>query len=186
MLWLAAHWPLIAAGIVVAALVAFPPLATLAFTTRTGRTVLGAALVVGALAWMWTGRYAAGYRAAEADAEKAALVAQGKARMTERRHAIALDVIADRYEKDKRDAQDENDRVRRDLRAARLRLREHWTCPAQPGTGEPDAGAGLREAGAGSLVQIGREADAHVRGLQDALRACQTLNRQGTSQPETP
>lgn len=186
MLLLATHWPwLIVAGFV-AVLVAFPPLAQIVFTTRIGRTALAAALVVVAIAWMWTARYAAGFKAAQAEHEQAALVAEGAARMVERRHAIALNVIADRYEKDKRDAQAENDRVRRDLRAARLRLQDHWTCPAKPGTGEPDAGAGLREAGAGDLVQVGRDADAHVRGLQDALMACEALNRQGTPLPEPP
>lgn len=185
MLWLASHWPLLAAGLAIAALIAFPGLLQL-LATRAGRSVLAASLVVGALAWVWTGRYAAGYRAAEAEHKTAALVAAGQARLAERRHAIALDVIADRYEKDKRDAKDENDRVRRDLRAARLQLQDHWTCPAQPGTGQPDAGAGLREAGAGDLVQVGREADAHVLGLQRALRQCEALNRQGTPPPETP
>jgi hypothetical protein len=186
MLWLAAHWPWLAGGGVLALLVAFPPLATALLTTRAGRSLVAAGLIVCALAWLWTARYAEGYRAAQAEHEKAALLASAQARMTERNQTIALAVIAERYEREKRDgAQAAYDRALADVRGGRVRLRGPWACPlpdAGATAAERDAAARLREEAASRIVRIGAEADAQ-------LRACQSLVRQytGTSpQPETP
>ncbi|MFC4728810.1 hypothetical protein [Coralloluteibacterium thermophilus] len=67
--------------------------------------------------------------------------------------------------------------VTADLRAARLRLREHWACPAGDGVpGTPgaaasgDAGAALRERDSGHLVRIGAECDARIRAAQAVIR----------------
>jgi hypothetical protein len=186
MLWLASHWSWLAGGGVLALLLAFPGAAQLVFATRAGRALVAVALVAGAIAWLWTARYAEGYRAAQADHEKAALVAQGAARMTERNQAIRLAVIAERYEQEKRDgAQAAYDRALADVRSGRVRLRGPWACPvpgADATAAERDAAARLREEAASRVVRIGAEADAR-------LRACQALVREYTGtypQPETP
>ncbi len=66
-----------------------------------------------------------------------------------------------------------------DVRAGRVKLRQHFTCPAQAGgdpakaaasAGAADDAALLREKSAGDLVRIGAECDRQVRGLQQAVR----------------
>lgn len=176
MLWLAAYWPWLAGAACVVAVIAFPGLLQL-LATRAGRSVLAAGLVVGALAWLWTARYAAGFKAAQAEYETAALVAQGVARMHERNQAIALAVAAERYEQEKRDgAQAAYDRALADVRSGRVRLRGPWACPVpdpDATAAERDAAARLREEAAARIVRVGAEADAQVR-------ACQALVREYT------
>lgn len=75
------------------------------------------------------------------------------------------------------------DGVTAELRTGNQRLRQQWQgcvnsrhvpgdVEAGPG---PDAGADLREAGAGRLVGAGAEADAWIRGLQRELTAAYKL-----------
>jgi hypothetical protein len=67
--------------------------------------------------------------------------------------------------------------VAADVRAGRLRLREHWTCPALPQAGTAaaagggDADADLRAAGAGDLVRLGADADRLLQACQAVIRA---------------
>lgn len=64
-----------------------------------------------------------------------------------------------------------------DLRTGNRRLRQHWqgcidrgNVPGDAGTGPgADAGASLRNQGAGDLVGAGAQADAWIRGLQREL-----------------
>lgn len=74
------------------------------------------------------------------------------------------------------------DRVIADLRSGALQLQDWWRCEvpahgdsadaaASADSGGAPGGADLRAAGAGSLVQVGAEADGRVRWLQSELIA---------------
>lgn len=173
MLWLAAHWPLFAVAGAVLVVVVFPAALQL-LATRAGRMALAALLAIGALAYVWTARYADGYRAAQADAEKAALVAQGVARMKERHGEMRMAVVAERYERERRDgAQAAYDRALSDVRSGRVRLRQPWACPvsgAATASGERDAATRDREEAAARVVRIGAEADAQLAACQSVVR----------------
>ena len=108
----------------------------------------------------------------KADFADAALYAERTARETEQAHAQALADVAQQYEQDKSDAQDNHDRIVAGLRAGTVKLQDHWACPASgvpsagPSPGLADAGADLREQGAADLIAAADECDAQVRGLQ--------------------
>lgn len=147
--------------------------------------VIGLALLT---SWTWVVYDYAGNKAdiaiAEAEADAAAARADlaeeraeftAYARQAEHDKAEELSAIAYQAEQDKADAIAAKDRVIADLRADRLQLRDHWTCPAVPGpaagSGQPDAGTALRRASAGAVVQAVAECQAQVRGLQAVIRA---------------
>lgn len=109
----------------------------------------------------------------------AATKASELARKSEQAHAAAIAAIADKYEKDKLDAQAAHDRDVADLTSDKLRLRAHWQgCKA---TAElsgsatraaiADAAEQLRRTDTADLIGIGREADAKERALQEVIRA---------------
>lgn len=113
--------------------------------------------------------------AARAAAE-ASLIAANELIKAERAKADRMADIADRYEKDKTDAQATADRVVADLRADNLRLQKRWAgCPAMPATatasGELDAAAADRGESASRIVRAAAECDSQVRGLQAVIAA---------------
>lgn len=81
------------------------------------------------------------------------------------------------HKKESADAKAVGDAVRAGLERGVIRLRDEWatdraisaSVQAAAGVGQPDAGAALRAAGAGRLVQLGAQCDADIRGLQHAL-----------------
>lgn len=110
---------------------------------------------------------------AERDYAVAAAKAEKAARETEQRHQRAMTAIAEQYEKDKRDAEEANRQLVRDLRAGNVRLQDRWAgCVAQAGrsAAELDAAARDREESAARIVQAARAADDQIRGLQDVIR----------------
>lgn len=90
--------------------------------------------------------------------------------------AEAMSATAQQYQEALNDANRKHDRTVADLRAGNLRLRQQWRgCPV-PAPGEAptggrghDAGADLRETGAGDLVRIAAACDAQIVGLQQIL-----------------
>lgn len=104
--------------------------------------------------------------------------AEQAAREQERRHAEALNAAAEKYEQDKRHAQEQADRVVADMRAGTLRLRREWAgcetarvSAATAAAAEPDATAADRSESAGRIVRAAAECDAQVTGLQEVIRA---------------
>lgn len=104
---------------------------------------------------------------------------QEAARRAERDHAVELNAIADRYERERANADAEKQRIVADLRNGTIRLRRLWQgCEAAagsvPGAGtsasEPDAAAELRRQGAGDLVRLAEQCDGQVRGLQQVIQ----------------
>lgn len=184
--WGIGHWPALALAVTLGLAVMFPavsaPILRWLLTTQRGRYLLLATLVLGAAWWQWEARFSAGYAAAVADQARAAdrtrADASERARRLEQQHAEDMAAIATRYEQEKRDAtQAAYDRALADVRAGRVRLREHWRCPvpaaATPGApaGERDDAAGLREQAAARVVRIGAEADAQLRACQAVIAA---------------
>lgn len=101
--------------------------------------------------------------------------ALAKALNKERAKAEMLADIGRQYEQDKLAAKAAADAIVGDLRAGNLRLRREWQgCEARrmsdaaAGAIERDALAASRDALAGDLVRVGRDAD-------DQLRACQAV-----------
>ena len=142
--------------------------------------LLGAGLLA-ILAWQGYGwAYDNGYNAANVRAEKiiaefarAEANAQERARAAEHKQAERQRAAAEAYERGKADAQAAADSVVADLRADRLRLREHWRgCEtdrlSEAATRGPqlDADAELRRAGAGNLVRLADQCDAWIESLQ--------------------
>jgi hypothetical protein len=130
--------------------------------------------------------YDAGYQAKSA--EVATQDAKAKAAADKRETAMrdAYNALANRYEKDKADAQAIHDRDVAALHAGTLKLQDRWTCPgvsaAAARSRELDAAATQaladRTAAAIEIVSIGidadkREADlgAQVTALQGVVRA---------------
>lgn len=107
-------------------------------------------------------------KAAAEKAKAASVVAHGERKANDQRF---------------KDAQNEAEQAKRDLRAALrrgtgpVRLRDEWTCPAagsaQGGTAaaarRQDAAADLRAAGAADLIAAGDEADRWIVWLQSEL-----------------
>ena len=94
---------------------------------------------------------------------------------TERIRAAELAVIGDQLEKDRTDAETVPAAVVADLRAGALRLRREWQgcetrrlSEATASTIERDEATASRDAAAGAVVRVGRDAD-------DQLRACQAV-----------
>ena len=126
--------------------------------------------------WEWRDRSA---DVATAEGERAAAQgeakAQGSARKAEQATGQTLATIGEKHEQDRQAAEAVPDAVVADLRAGNLRLRREWAgCETQrlsdaaAGARERDALAASRDALAGEVVRIGRDAD-------DQLAACQAV-----------
>lgn len=166
-------------------------------TSRIGRalllTVLGLLLATAlglALWWAYSTVWQRGYDAAadegatalrtlQAQVEADRQASEREARAKEAEQRTALDDVAAKYEQEKADAQAAADSTIADLRAGTVRLQRRWQgcetaarVPIAPaGAGEPDGGTADRIESAGRIVRAAAECDAHVRGLQSAIRA---------------
>ncbi|WP_423171239.1 hypothetical protein [Stenotrophomonas maltophilia] len=136
----------------------------------------GAMFVAG---WVWRGDRAEG-----AEARQQARISSGQVqqvnqtRATEHAQAETLATIGAKHEEDRTAAATVPAAVVADLRAGRLQLRDDLaTCStsllsqAVAGAIERDAHAELRAEVAGAAVQIGRDADDHVRASQAVIAA---------------
>ncbi|HEL3245901.1 TPA: lysis protein [Stenotrophomonas maltophilia] len=129
--------------------------------------------------WAWRGDRAEGREATQSAASAEAVAAQvNQTRAVEHRQADTLATIGAKHEEDRTAAEAVPAAVVADLRAGRLQLRDDLaTCStsllsqAVAGAVERDAHAELRAEVAGVAVQIGRDADDHVRGSQAVIRA---------------
>ncbi|WP_052116153.1 hypothetical protein [Noviluteimonas dokdonensis] len=106
------------------------------------------------------------YTKAQADAQIAA-------RQAEARKAQELAAIADKYEQDKRAADEAQRKLVADLRAGSVRLQERWAgCVSDVAAtaAERDAAARDREESAARIVRAARDADDQIRALQEIVR----------------
>lgn len=129
--------------------------------------------------WAWRGDRAEG-READLRASGAETVVDqvNQTRATEHAQAEALATIGAKHEEDRAAAEAVPAAVVADLRGGRLQLRDDLaTCntarlsEAVAGAVERDQAAQLRAEVAGALVQIGRDADDHVRACQAVIAA---------------
>ncbi|CAH0174246.1 lysis system i-spanin subunit Rz [Stenotrophomonas lactitubi] len=136
--------------------------------------------------WAWRGDRADGVEAQQqADASAAQVQQVQQTRATEHNQAEALSTIGAKHEEDRTAAQAIPAAVVADLRTGNLQLRDDLaTCStsllsqAVAGAIERDAHAELRAEVAGAIVQVGRDADDHVRASQAVIEADrQALNR---------
>ncbi|MBH1623871.1 lysis protein [Stenotrophomonas maltophilia] len=140
--------------------------------------VLWSGAMVG-VGWAWRGDRAEGREADHRAAGAEAVAAQvNQTRATEHAQAETLATIGAKHEEDRTAAATVPAAVVADLRAGRLQLRDDLaTCStsllsqAVAGAVERDAHAELRAEVAGAAVQIGRDADDHVRASQAVIRA---------------
>jgi hypothetical protein len=129
--------------------------------------------------WAWRGDRAEGTEARQQASASAAQVQQvNQTRVTEHNKAEALATIGAKHEEDRTAAEAVPAAVVADLRTGNLQLRDDLaTCStsllsqAVAGTIERDAHAELRAEVAGAVVQVGREADDHVRASQAVIAA---------------
>ncbi|HIE0125294.1 TPA: lysis system i-spanin subunit Rz [Stenotrophomonas maltophilia] len=128
--------------------------------------------------WIWRGDRAEGREADQRAAGAEAVADQvNQTRAVEHRQANSLATIGAKHEEDRTAAATVPAAVVADLRAGRLQLRDDLaTChtarlsEAVAGAVERDAHAELRAEVAGAAVQIGRDADDHVRASQAVIR----------------
>lgn len=108
------------------------------------------------------------------------------ARQAEANHRAALRQLEQAHAQEMEDARLNEAAVVADLRAGHLRLQRLWRgcedatarVPDTPATaGGADGESGLRAEAAARIVRAGAEADAQVRGLQAAVKACQTMGQ---------
>ncbi len=133
--------------------------------------------------WAWRGDRAEGREADQRAAGAEAVADQvNQTRATEQSKALQLAAIGAKHEEDRTAAATVPAAVVADLRAGRLQLRDDLaTCStsllsqAVAGAVERDAHAELRAEVAGAAVQIGRDADDHVRASQAVIRADRDL-----------
>ncbi|HDS1139593.1 TPA: lysis protein [Stenotrophomonas maltophilia] len=129
--------------------------------------------------WAWRGDRAEGTEARQQASASAAQVRQvNQTRATEHNQAAALATIGAKHEEDRTAATAVPAAVAAGVRDGSLQLRDDLaTCntarlsEAVAGTIERDAHAQLRAEIAGALVQIGRDADDHVRACQAVITA---------------
>ncbi|HFF6004452.1 TPA: lysis system i-spanin subunit Rz [Stenotrophomonas maltophilia] len=129
--------------------------------------------------WAWRSDRAEGREATQRAAGAEAVAAQvNQTRATEHAQAETLAAIGAKHEEDRTAAATVPAAVVADLRAGRLQLRDDLaTCStsllsqAVAGAVERDAHAELRAEVAGAAVQIGRDADNHVRAGQAVIEA---------------
>ncbi|HDS1519161.1 TPA: lysis protein [Stenotrophomonas maltophilia] len=129
--------------------------------------------------WGWRGDRAESAEARQLASTSSAQVQQiNQTRATEHAQAETLATIGAKHEEDRTAAEAIPAAVVADLRAGRLQLRDDLaTCStsllsqAVAGAVERDAHAELRAEVAGAAVQIGRDADDHVRASQAVIAA---------------
>ena len=151
-------------------------IAVLTFVVWTG-------FAVGA-GWLWRGDRAEAATARRDTADATAVTeAVQDARATEHTQAGKLADIGAKHEEDRRDAESVPASVVADLQSGAVELQPQWAgcatdrlAASVASAVELDAMRQLREQDAGRLVQIGREADDHVRGLQAVIRADREQN----------
>jgi len=139
---------------------------------------LWSAVMFGA-GWAWRSDRAESTEADQRAAGAAAVADQvNRTRAVEHRQADNLATIGAKHEEDRTAAATVPAAVVADLRSGRLQLRDDLaTCStsllsqAVAGAVERDAHAELRAEVAGAAVQIGRDADDHVRGTQAVIAA---------------
>ena len=109
---------------------------------------------------------------------------------TERNNTAAANAVAEQYEQDKAHAEQTATSIAADLRAARIRLRPVWRCPAAVAVPASSASAGqshavtdVQAAAAAAVVRVGAEADAQVKALQAFIRSQQPAAAGTASQP---
>ncbi|MGY0607408.1 lysis system i-spanin subunit Rz [Stenotrophomonas maltophilia] len=150
--------------------------------TRIAIAVAAFALWSGAMfgaGWAWRGDRAESREATQRAAGAEAVADQvNQTRATEHVQAETLATIGAKHEEDRAAAEAVPAAVVADLRTGRLQLRDDLaTCStsllsqAVAGAVERDAHAALRAEVAGAAVQIGRDADEHVRASQAVIRA---------------
>jgi len=113
-----------------------------------------------------TAHYATAYAKAET---KAVL----EAREAEQRHANEIAAIADKYEQDKRAADEAQRKLVRDLRAGTVRLQKRWSgcvSEAAASAAESDAAARDREESIARVLRAARDADDQIKRLQEVVR----------------
>jgi hypothetical protein len=129
--------------------------------------------------WRWEAELAtvqAAWDKERAALAQAAAAASEAARGEERRAAEALAAAAADHLKGIEDAKDKERRVVAGLRANVVRMRRQWAgCEhrmpqAAASASEPDDAAELRIESAARIVRAAAQCDAHVSGLQSALR----------------
>lgn len=179
--WLLSNW-LIGATVGVVSLafvfpaVSLPTLRWLLLTER-GRILLIVCAGVWGFLFLRNHYLDAGYsramaeQARKADRAKVAAAVADLNRYME--HAAEMAAIEDRYEKERTAAVDAAiTRLRADVSAGRIRLREPWReVPATASTGERNAAATSREAAAERIIRIGAQADAQLRACQAVITA---------------
>jgi len=151
-------------------------IAVLTFVVWTG-------FAVGA-GWLWRGDRAEAATARRDTADATAVTeAVQDARATEHTQAGKLADIGAKHEEDRRDAESVPASVVADLQSGAVELQPQWAgcatdrlAASVASAVELDAMRQLREQDAGRLVQIGREADDHVRGLQAVILADREQN----------
>nr|WP_277879398.1 lysis system i-spanin subunit Rz [Stenotrophomonas maltophilia] len=129
--------------------------------------------------WGWRGDRAESAEARQLASTSSAQVQQiNQTRAIEHAQAETLATIGAKHEEDRAAAEAVPAAVVADLRAGRLQLRDDLaTCntarlsEAVAGAVERDQAAQLRAEVAGALVQIGRDADDHVRACQAVIAA---------------
>ncbi|HEL3259258.1 TPA: hypothetical protein UMH03_000078 [Stenotrophomonas maltophilia] len=129
--------------------------------------------------WAWRSDRAEGREATQrAAGAEAAAVQVNQTRATEHAQAETLAAIGAKHEEDRTAAATVPAAVVAGVRGGSLQLRDDLaTCntarlsQAVAGTIERDQAAQLREEVAGALVQIGRDADDHVRACQAVIAA---------------
>ncbi|KUJ02432.1 hypothetical protein AR275_32430 [Stenotrophomonas maltophilia] len=132
-----------------------------------------------AAGWAWRGDRAKAVDARQLAGASAAQVEQiNQTRAVEHSQAEALATIGAKHEEDRTAAEAVPAAVVADLRTGNLQLRDDLaTCStsllsqAVAGTIERDAHAELRAEVAGAVVQVGRDADDHVRASQAVIAA---------------
>lgn len=140
--------------------------------------VLWSGAMVG-VGWAWRDDRAEGAEARQQASTSSAQVQQvNQTRATEHAQAETLATIGAKHEEDRTAAATVPAAVVADLRSGRLQLRDDLaTCStsllsqAVAGAVERDAHAELRAEVAGAAVQIGRDADDHVRASQEVIVA---------------
>ncbi|WP_426787859.1 hypothetical protein [Xanthomonas campestris] len=141
-------------------------------------TLLWSAAMFGA-GWLWRGDRAEGAVAnAQVATGKQGLHVEQAARAAEHKQASDMAAIGDTHEQDREAAKAVPDAVVADLRSGVLQLRNDLaTCSTDllsrsvTGAIERDAHAQLRSEVAGAVVQVGRDADDHVRACQAVVAA---------------
>jgi hypothetical protein len=150
--------------------------------TKTIVAIVVAILIGIAIGYRWKAadmaKAQAGWEKERAGRAKDETRASEAARTEEQQIGKDLNAAAAGYLKEKDHAQTQESRLVDGLRAGNVRLRKQWAgCEARllsqaaGSAAELDAAARLREEGAAAIVRAAADCDAHVAGLQEALKA---------------